>query len=135
MYSMKETCSLVQMPYETLKYYCKEGLIPGVQRDAQNHRVFDERTVAWINSLNCLKRCGMGISEMKEYLTLCLQGDTSIPAREVILAHKRRALQAKLTEIEACLAYIDAKQQFYEDVLAGKTAYISNLLPRSAAAK
>ena len=27
MYSMKETCEKVGMTYETLKYYCNEGLI------------------------------------------------------------------------------------------------------------
>lgn len=30
MYSMKETCKQVGMTYETLKFYCNEGLIPNV---------------------------------------------------------------------------------------------------------
>lgn len=33
MYSMKETCAQVGLTYETLKYYCNEGLVPNVKRD------------------------------------------------------------------------------------------------------
>ena len=56
MYSMKEVCDLTGMKYETLKYYCNEGLVPNVKRNENNYRVFDDRDVAWINSLSCLKR-------------------------------------------------------------------------------
>lgn len=46
MLTMKQVCSRVGMRYETLKFYCNEGLVPGVRRDKHNHRVFDERDVA-----------------------------------------------------------------------------------------
>ncbi|MBQ7233298.1 MAG: MerR family transcriptional regulator, partial [Bacillales bacterium] len=32
MYSMKEVCKQTDMTYETLKYYCNEGLVPTVKR-------------------------------------------------------------------------------------------------------
>ena len=41
--------------YEALKFYCNEGLVPCVKRDANNHHIFVERDVAWISSLTCLK--------------------------------------------------------------------------------
>ena len=74
MYSMKEACALTDMNYENLKFYCNEGLVPNVKRDGRNYRVFDEHDIKWIQSLNCLKNCGMSIVEMKEYLALCLEG-------------------------------------------------------------
>lgn len=74
MYSMKEACALTDMTYENLKFYCNERLIPNVKRDSRNYRVFDEHDVKWIQSLNCLKNCGMNIAEMKEYLALSLKG-------------------------------------------------------------
>ena len=40
MYSMKEACSLTDMTYENLKFYCNEGLVPNVKRDSRNYRVF-----------------------------------------------------------------------------------------------
>jgi len=130
MYTMKETCEKTGLTYETLKFYCNQGLVPNVKRDKQNHRIFDDRDVAWINSLTCLKNCNMGISEMKEYLALCLQGEGSIPERKKVLETKRKALEAERKRMEEAIAYIDWKQGFYDDVLSGKTRYFSNLLPR-----
>lgn len=128
MYSMKEVCREVDMPYETLKYYCNEGLVPNVKRNENNYRIFDDQDIAWIKSLTCLKRCGMKISEMKEYVNLCLVGESSIPERKSILAKKKEVLLDKLKEINDCIEYIDTKQQFYNDVLNGKVEYFSNLI-------
>ena len=52
MYTMKQACELTKLSYETLKFYCNEGLVPNVKRDKNNHRIFDDRDIAWINSLN-----------------------------------------------------------------------------------
>ena len=129
MYSMKEACTLTNMTYENLKFYCNEGLVPNVKRDRRNYRVFDEHDIKWIQSLNCLKSCGMSIAEMKQYLALCMEGEGTIPERKVILAEKKETLLKSITELQKAVAYIDWKQRFYDDVLSGKTAYYSNLVP------
>ena len=129
MYSMKEACTLTNMTYENLKFYCNEGLVPNVKRDRRNYRVFDEHDIKWIQSLNCLKSCGMSIAEMKQYLALCMEGEGTIPERKVILAEKKETLLQSITELQKAVAYIDWMQRFYDDVLSGKTAYYSNLVP------
>lgn len=129
MYSMKEACTLTNMTYENLKFYCNEGLVPNVKRDRRNYRVFDEHDIKWIQSLNCLKSCGMSIAEMKQYLALCMEGEGTIPERKVILAEKKETLLKSITELQKAVAYIDWKQRFYDDVLSGKIAYYSNLVP------
>ncbi len=129
MYSMKEACTLTNMTYENLKFYCNEGLVPNVKRDRRNYRVFDEHDIKWIQSLNCLKSCGMSIAEMKQYLALCMEGEGTIPERKMILAEKKETLLKSITELQKAVAYIDWKQGFYDDVLSGKTAYYSNLVP------
>lgn len=129
MYSMKEACSLTNMTYENLKFYCNEGLVPNVKRDRRNYRVFNEHDIKWIQSLNCLKSCGMSIAEMKTYLALCMEGEGTIPERKVILAEKKEALLRSIAELQKAVAFIDWKQGFYDDVLSGKTEYYSNLVP------
>ena len=129
MYTMKEACAQTGLSYETLKFYCNQGLIPNVRRDEQNRRIFSESDIAWIRSLECLKNCGMGIREMQEYISLCLEGQSSIPRRKEILERKRRELEQELSRIRESIAYIDRKQNFYDDVLSGKAPYVSNLNP------
>lgn len=129
LYSMKEACMQTGLSYETLKYYCNIGLVPNVKRAANNHRVFDEHDLAWIKSLTCLKKCGMTMEEMKQYLAYCLQGPSSIPVRNVMLEKKLAILQEKKKEIQESIDYIGWKQRFYDEVLKGKRPYISDLLP------
>lgn len=102
---MKEVCDKTGMTYETLKFYCNKGLVPNV------------------------KRCGMSIQEMLEYLDLCLQGQSTIPERQKCLYRKREALLLQIVELQESVAYIDWKQKFYNDVSEGRTPYyISQLI-------
>ena len=128
MYTMKQACKLTNLPYETLKFYCNEGLVPNIKRDKNNYRVFDERNIRWINNMQCLKRCGMSIKEMKDYLKLCLEGQPTIPARMEMLAKHRKELLAKINELNENLAYLDYKNEFYQNVLDGKIPYKSDLI-------
>ena len=129
LYTMLQACKETGMTYQALKFYCNEGLVPNVKRDKNNRRVFDEHDVAWISSLTCLKKCGMSIQEMKEYLAMCLQGEASIPQRKEMLAQKQAALRETIQELQDSVAYIDWKQNFYDEVLSGKRPYESNLIP------
>lgn len=128
LYSMKQAVEKTGLTYDTLKFYCNEGLVPNVKRDKNNYRVFDDKDIAWIGSLSCLKNCGMSIIEMKEYLSLCLKGEGTIPERKEILDIKLKELELKMKEIQDSIDYINWKHQFYDDVLSGKTKYYSNLI-------
>ncbi len=108
-YTMMQVCKETGMTYQALKFYCNEGLVPNVKRDKNNRRVFD-------------------IQEMKDYLALCLQGERTIPQRKILLAQKQEALRAGIRELQDSVAYIDWKQNFYDEVLSGKRPYESNLI-------
>lgn len=128
-YSMMQVCKEANLTYQTLKFYCNQGLIPNVKRDKNNRRIFDEKDLKWIKDLICLKKCGMSIQEMKSYLELCLKGPSSIPQRKEMLFQKQEALRQSIRELEDSVAYIDWKQNFYDEILSGKRPYVSNLIP------
>lgn len=128
MYTMKQACQAAGMSYETLKFYCNEGLVPNVKRSANNYRIFDDHDINWIKSLSCLKRCGMSIAEMKEYLALCLEGEKTIPQRKLVLIKHKDELQMKICELEDAVRYIEWKESFYDDVLSGRKEYHSDLI-------
>ena len=60
---------------------------------------------------------------------MCLQGESTIPRRKKMLAEKQEALQDSIRQLEDSIAYIDWKQNFYDDVLSGRKPYVSNLIP------
>lgn len=127
-YTMMQVCREAELTYQTLKFYCNEGLIPNVKRDKNNRRIFDEKDLKWIKDLVCLKKCGMSIQEMKSYLELCLEGPSTIPQRQKVLCEKQKALRQSIQDLEGCVAYIGWKQNFYDEVLSGKRPYVSNLI-------
>ena len=107
-YTMMQVCKETGMTYQALKFYCNEGLVPNVKRDKNNRRVFDERDVAWISSLTRLKKCGMSIQEMEDYLALCLQGERTIPQRKILLAQKAFSNFDLYPLLAPCLAGTEA---------------------------
>ena len=131
MYTMMQVCNLTGLTYQTLKFYCNEGLVPNVKRDKNNRRIFDEHDLNWIKDLNCLKKCNMSIQEMKEYLSLCLQGKDTIQVRQELLKRKQDQLRETIKELQESIDYIDWKQNLYNDILSGKKDYESNLIPNS----
>lgn len=125
---MSAVCKKVGISYETLRFYCNEGLVPNVKRDNNNYRKFDERNIKWIKGLQCLRKCDMSISDMKKYMKLCTAGESSIYERKQMLAKQKKLLLDKIEEINESVKYIDDKQEYYDGVLAGKIELTSNLV-------
>ena len=128
MYTMKEACEQVGISYETLRFYCNEGLVPNVKRDKNNYRNFDERYIRWLKSLQCLKKCDMSIKDMKKYMSLCLGGEATISERKLMLAVQKELLMNKINEINESIDFIDNKQIFFDGILAGEIKYTSNII-------
>lgn len=127
MSTMKEVCEQINMPYETLKFYCKKGLVPNVKRDKNNYRDFNEANIAWLKGLQCLRKCGLSIQEMKQYMSFCMEGPSTIPQRKEMLETTRAHLLDQIEEIKESIDYIDQKQEYYDQVLDGILPYSSNL--------
>ncbi|MFV0425339.1 MAG: MerR family transcriptional regulator [Bacilli bacterium] len=125
MYTMKQTCEITGLTYETLKFYCNKGIVPNVERNANNHRIFNEDNIRWLKNLSCLRDCGLSIHEMVEYVELAVAGQNTIPARREILNLKQQEVKNKIKRLEQSLRYIELKQEFYNDVEEGNISYYS----------
>lgn len=128
MYNMKEVCDKTNLNYETLRYYCNLGLVPNVKRDKNNYRLFDDRDIAWIDGLQCLRKCGLSIKELQEYMELAKLGKDTIKQRQVMLDIKLNELLDKKKEIDQSINYIHEKNSYYNQVLKGEIIYTSNII-------
>ena len=128
MYNMKEVCDKTNLNYETLRYYCNLGLVPNVKRDKNNYRLFNDRDVAWINGLQCLRKCGLSIKELHEYMELAKKGQSTILQRKAMLDSKLSDLLDMKLEIDQSINYIHDKNMYYDKVLSGEIEYSSNII-------
>ena len=90
---------------DTLRYYERIGLIPPVPRRAGGVRDYDEASCRWIELMKCMRRAGVQIEALIEYVALVRQGDETAPARKAILIEQR------------ALERLNEKIENYEDLL------------------
>lgn len=117
MYSMKQACEQLGINYDTLKFYCRAGLVPDIKRNSNNYRYFNDEDIAWIRGLLCLKHCGMGIREMRSFVELCQLGHQSIPERLQILSEKQKALKTHIADLKLALDFIEYKRRSLNEAL------------------
>lgn len=98
----------------TLRYYEREGLIPGVTRTAAGHRRYQERHVGWISLLERLRLSGMPVRVIRSYCRLIDRGDEAIAERRELLADHARAIQQKIQSLNNCLDIIRLKLDLYD---------------------
>ena len=98
MYTVKEAAQITGLTEHAVRFYTDKGLVPSLQRDENNIRMFDEESINWLHGVKCLKQSGMPIDVIKTYVDLCLEGDSTVPQRyKLIMEHKEAAL-VKLEE-------------------------------------
>lgn len=124
---MKQVCEISGLSYDTLKYYCNEGLVPYVKRDKNGHRIFDQNDVNWVVSLAALRDCDMSMDELHRYMELVKFEGNNLEQRISMLKGKRKDLENEIARIQRAMGYIDERVQFYQDVLSGKHDYTDTI--------
>ncbi|MED4040965.1 MerR family transcriptional regulator [Niallia taxi] len=117
MHTVKDVAKLLGLTEHTIRYYTDKGLVPNVQRDKNNNRLFNDENINFLIGAKNLKKCGMSVDEIKYYVDLCLEGDSTIQERyEIILTQKEAAL-AQLEEAKQRADFMIKKELHYRDIL------------------
>ncbi len=102
---------------DTLRYYERVGLIPAVNRTESGIRDYNEIDLQRVEFIKCMRRAGLPIETLIEYINLVLQGDKTIDARKEILKEQRKLLATRINEMQETLKILDYKISIYEDAL------------------
>lgn len=102
---------------DTLRYYERIGLIPPVPRTKSGIRDYDEASCGWIQLMKCMRKAGVQIEALIEYVALYQQGEETARARKAILEEQREQLRMRLEEIQESLHLLDKKIQHYEETV------------------
>jgi DNA-binding transcriptional MerR regulator len=117
MYTVKEVAKMLNVTDHTVRYYTDKELVPSVQRDINNNRLFDDESLNWLTAAKFLKQCGMSIKDIKRFVDLSLEGVSTVQERyEIILKQKAVAL-AQLEEVKRSIQYIDGKEKHFLDII------------------
>ncbi|WP_411344646.1 MerR family transcriptional regulator [Paenibacillus sp. WLX1005] len=126
MYTVKEAALMTGLTQHAVRFYTDKELVPSVQRDANNIRLFDEDSINWLYGIKCLKQSGMPIEMIKVYVDLCLEGDSTIAQRyEMMMKYKEAAL-VQLEEAKQRVAHLEQKAIQYQAILEQRMPDMTN---------
>ena len=123
-YTIKEAAERTHIPATTLRYYDRQGLLPFLSRRESGYRDFSEGDLQMLRVIECLKRTGMSIEDIRRVTQWVQQGDASLQPRYEMFLERRRAVEAQMAALQEMLAFIDHKCRYYEAALAAGTEAI-----------
>ena len=120
-YTVGEMAQKLGVPASTLRYYDKEGLLPFVERSSGGIRMFRENDFEWLQVIRCMKKAGMSIKDIRQYIELSMQGDDTIDTRLEMYRHQREVLTQQIQQLQHTLETVEYKCWFYEAAKAAGT--------------
>ena len=109
---------------DTLRYYERVGLIPPVHRNEGGIRDYNELDLRRVDFIKCMRKAGLPVEVLIEYVGLVQQGDQTIEARKEILIEQRELLIARMQEMQKTLELVNHKIEVYENAVLKKEQQI-----------
>lgn len=129
MYTIGQISDMFQIPISTLRYYDKEGLFPEIQRTS-GIRKFDERQIDALRVIECLKKSGMEIKDIRLFMQWCALGSATYPQRKQLFENQRQAVEAEIERMQRILDMLRFKCWYYEQAIAdGSEQRLNEMLP------
>ena len=117
MYTIGQVSELFQLPVSTLRYYDKEGLFPEIKRSG-GIRHFDTTELEALRLVECLKKTGMEIKNIKQFMQWCTEGSETYPKRLELIQKQKLECEKEIKRMEKALAMLKFKCWYYETALA-----------------
>lgn len=128
LYTVGEMAKLLGVAPSTLRYYDQEGLLPFVERSSNGIRMFKDADYEWLQVIECLKKTGMPLKDIREFIHMSMQGDETIDARLELIIRQQEAVRKKMEELQQTLETLDFKRWYYETARdVGTTAVPRNM--------
>jgi DNA-binding transcriptional MerR regulator len=128
LYTIRDAAAHVGIAASTLRYYDKEGLLPFVERTSGGIRMFREADIEWLQLIECLKATGMSIKDIKKFIDLYTEGDSTLEPRRDMFYERKQAVEMQMEALQKTLDFIKYKCWFYDtSVAAGSSDIHKNM--------
>ena len=127
-YTVGEIAKKLNVAPSTLRYYDKEGLLPFVERSDSGIRMFKDSDMEGLRVIECLKRTGMPIKDIKVFMGLCQLGDATINERLALIDKQRETVLEQQKQLQETLDTLNYKQWYYETAAKAGTCAVHDLM-------
>lgn len=120
-YTIKQVADKMGVSVPTLRYYDKEGLLPFIEKKENGTRVFKESDLKTLEIISCMKASGMPIRDIKIYMDMCLEGDSTLDKRLNIFLKRKEVVKEQMEELNKIMSVIEHKIEYYEKAIVAGT--------------
>lgn len=113
LYTVGEMAKKLGVAPSTLRYYDKEGLLPFLGRSESGIRMFSESDYEWLSIIECLKKTGMKLKDIRSFIEMAMRGDETIDERLSLIIKQKEAVTAQLAELGETLKILEFKEWYY----------------------
>lgn len=117
MYTIQDVSKKTGLSAHTLRYYEKEGLIPGVERSSGGFRQYSDEDLEALGLICCLKNTGMSLQEISQFVQLTHEGEHTLRERVALLREHRDNVIARMAEMQKHLDKVTWKINFFSEKL------------------
>lgn len=129
MYTIGQVSEMYNLPISTLRYYDKEGFFPNLMRKG-NIRYFSDDELEAIRVIECLKRSGLEIKDIKQFFHWVMEGPSSYGKRKEMFETRKAVVEDEIKALERTLALLKFKCWYYETAIKdGNEDSINAMLP------
>lgn len=113
MYTVKEAAELLNINPHTVRYYTNMNLIPNMNRDKNNVRIFTDENINYLKGILYLRNCGMSISSIREYFELSQRGIETLPEQYQLILTQKAKLEEQISKLAESQKYLERKLEMY----------------------
>ncbi len=129
MYTIGQVAELFHLPVSTLRYYDKQGLFPGMARTSGIRR-FGEGELEALRVIECLKKSGLEIRDIRQFMDWCTEGAATYPQRLELFQRQRANVEEELVRLNKVLDMLKFKCWYYEQAMAdGGEERVKSMIP------
>ena len=129
MYTIGQVSEMFNIPVSTLRYYDKEGLFPSLERSSGIRR-FSEKEIEALRIIECLKKTGMEIKDIKQFMELCAEGSSTYSVRRDFFLRRKEIVEEEIRKMNRVLDMIYFKCWYYEQAIKdGNEDRLNQMIP------
>lgn len=129
MYTIGQVSKMFELPISTLRFYDKQGLLPNMQRSS-GIRKFGDKEIESLRVIECLKKSGMEIKDIKNFMAWTQMGSETYPERKELFVKQKNSVESEIHKLEKVLSMLKYKCWYYDQAIKdGSEDQILAMLP------
>ena len=116
MYTIGQVAEIFDLPISTLRYYDKQGLFPRLTRES-GIRKFSDNEIEALRVIECLKKSGLEIKDIKLFMEWCAEGSATYSNRFELIQKQKEHVEAEIQQMHKTLDMLRYKCWYYTQAM------------------